>query len=261
MLRGMALLPRSEWKAVQLRLTVFPSRPQTPNSVAEWWEVSVGAEPDDVTVNLKKSVGSAVGAYAGGKLTLECQASRIDWRLDPHDVEVESLISEPRIPDLGPYADLIGPFSAVGRAWLGRPDVPEIFRLAFGAVLVHPEPTREAGYARLPEYLPVRVDPGSSDFQYQINYPAASRTAPGVTINRLSKWSVVKLNVARFLAIPGEPPLHSQQAPAVNAFRLELDINTAPSSNLTLPSNSAVGLFEELIETGARTIDQGEQVQ
>ena len=256
---AMPLLQRNEWRAAQLRLTVFPAIPTDAPDPA-WWKEATGQEPDEVNISLKKTTALVTGPFANGKLVLEIQAGRIDWRLQAEEAEIATLIAEPHIPDIAAFDEALRPFVDVCRTWMARDRLPEIVRVAFGAVLLHPEESREAGYARLPDYVPVRVDPKSSDFMYQINRPVDSIAVRGVAINRLSKWSVAKLNLAQVTQVGNDVILRAHDTLAVNAFRLELDINTIPAAQQTLPKDRLTALYDELVTLGTDIVERGDQL-
>src|SRR5262245_26456330 len=112
--RTMALLQRNDWRVAQVRLTAFPGIPvSTPDP--SWWSEVTGQEPDDTTVSTKKLTATAFGPFANGKLSLEVRPERIDWRMDPEDVELDTLITEPRIPDIAAFDDAVRPFSELCR--------------------------------------------------------------------------------------------------------------------------------------------------
>jgi len=138
---------------------------------------------------------------------------------------------------------------------------PPVVRLAYGATLFEPVPDRQTGYRRLSQLVPVQIDPvGSEDFLYQINRPRTSRTGlPGLTINRLSKWSVAAFqNFVLMFTIPPVQPAQPQAGRPEIACRIELDINTAPSYTNELPHERLGEIFRELIDVGSEIADRGD---
>jgi hypothetical protein len=244
-------LPLPDWRAEQLRLTVFPVPGATTRS-ADWWEAVTGSPPDESTANPKKGSAIVSGSFGQGKLVLRLEPDRIDWLLVPADIDIEALPPEGEFPHLGAVTEVLGEFSDLVERWLARNDIPDAARLAFGAVLKHPEADRRSGYLRLPDYVPIRVDPDSTDFLYQINLPVASQTGiGGLQINRLSKWSVgaYRRFALRLGPATGGVVRQTLQEP-VYAFRLELDINTAPTFEGPLPRARFVDVYRELVKLG-----------
>ncbi|MGE0363256.1 MAG: hypothetical protein AB7H93_13350 [Vicinamibacterales bacterium] len=252
----MPRLQLSEWRAEQLRLSAFPVVGESQRST-DWWQRTVGTPPEETASSLKKGSSTLSSAFAGGKLTLQLEQERIDWRLTPPDLDLtnESLLAEPDLQTIGLFEEARAAFIVLAHRWLALPDLPEMARLAFGAVLLHKESSRRDGYQRLPEYVPIDVSPDSTDFMYQINHPVDSRTVPGLRINRLSKWAVGSFKMVALRLAHGEPrPAMSPNA--TFALRLELDINTAAEYRGALPRTELAKLFGELVEYGeGLTID------
>jgi hypothetical protein len=252
----MPRLPFADWQGQLARLTVFPSQDAITRS-AEWWQAATDDQPDETTMNPKKGSGQIQGAFGQGKLILNLEPDRIDWLLAPADREMGEQTNG-EFPTLGPATEMVNTFSAIAEKWLTQDSLPAIARIAFGAVLLHPEADRRAGYLRLPDYVPVQVNPESSDFLYQINPPpVASETGiEGLHLNRLSKWSVVTLQSFAFkMSATG---VTAQRAdPQVTALRLELDINTVPAFAGPFPHARLVHVFRELVAAGRAIATDG----
>ena len=78
--------------------------------------------------------------------------------------------------------------------WLDLRDRFEIQRLALGVVLTHQQDERLEGYERLRRYLAhtLILDPARTrELLLQINWPTESNVLPQLTVNRLSKWTVL----------------------------------------------------------------------
>jgi len=117
---------------------------------------------------------------------------------------------------------------------------------------------REEGYELLGRYLrDVRVDAkGSSDFLYQINRWRPSQRR-GVTINRLSKWTVSRIVHTRLMAAGGTLTA-SPFVDLGHAVRAELDINTAPSENAALDQEGAAAMLDEQIALALEIAAKGD---
>ena len=248
----MPRLPLADWRTEQCRLTVFPM-PDAGTRTSEWWEAVTDGKPDEATMSPKKGSGLIHGVLGPGKLILKLEPDRIDWLLTPQDPDLEALAEQPEFPTFGPAVEMLELFSGVAEKWLALEDIPAVGRMAFGAILVHPEMDRRAGYLRLPDYLPVQADPESSDFLYQINLPpvASATGLDGLRLNRLSRWSVArfKLIALRFTGAT----VAERAFPEPFALRIELDINTAPEFTGPIPSARLVEVYRELVGA-ARTI-------
>jgi hypothetical protein len=250
--------PFTDWIAEQLRLTGF-RLPGAPDLAAEqWWEAVVGAPADESTANPKLGLKTLASTFDAGKLVLKLELGRIDWLFVPRDPDpTAGLPSE--FPSIGPIAERLEVFSDIVTRWLGRNDAPDLVRLAFGTVVRHPEPDDRAAYSRLPDYLPIRVDPESSDFSFQINIPTRSRSGiDGLRINRLSRWSVMAL--ARVAFQFNSVKMAAMPTPTTTtdyALRLELDINTAPEFQGSIPKGRLIEVYRELVSGGQNIIAEG----
>lgn len=248
--------PLAEWQAQQARLSVFPMPDATTRST-DWWLEVTGGQPDETKTNPKQGSGLVQGEFDPGMLILKLEPDRIDWVLAPQERDLDEQVANPEIPILGPITGTVDAFSAIAEKWLAREDLPAIARIAFGAVLVHSEKDRRAGYLRLPSYIPVLIDPASSDFLYQVNLPPVpSETGiDGLQLNRLSKWSVASIKTFSF-RFTGTA-VRTQPAPEAFALRLEVDINTAPAFAGPIPRARLVELYRELVRIGRNIATDG----
>ena len=252
----MTRFPVTDWRAEQLRLTVFPM-PGASIRSPEWWESMIGSPPDETASNPKRGSSLISGHHGTGKLLLKLEPDRIDWLFVPSETEPDSLPAALEFPTVGTVEEGLTTFSDIVERWLAKDGIPEVSRIAFGAVLMHPETDHRSGYLRLPDYVPVRVDPGSSDFLYQINRSVTSDIGiDGLRINRLSKWSVAKFMLFSFALTGTEIGQRPVPAP-VYALRLELDINTAPEFEGPIPRARLVDVYRELVRLGREIVAEG----
>lgn len=249
------LAPLSEWLVEQMRLTAFLD-PQSEIDYSSWW-LDVVREPPDARVDKPKTgkhTEQGLISVEGQKLILETQPGRVDWRLG---------ISEPDIsldvmPNIGFLPDVRQTFCELMSRWFEIDDLPQILRLALGAILLYPVEDRPAGYRMLTSYIPIPLDPAnSSDLMYQINRCRASNTGiPELMINRLSRWSVARSILADFTLDSTGPRAASR--PTHFACRLQLDINTVPGSPNILPGQQISQIFRELIQLGEEIVLKGD---
>ena len=252
----MPRFPLADWQAEHARLTVFPM-PEATTRSAEWWQTVTDRQPDETTMNPKKGSAVIQGALDPGQLILRLEPDRIDWVLRPPERDIDDLAATREFPTLGPAMETVNAFSAIAEKWLARDDLPAIARIALGAVLIHPDADSQTAHLRLPDYVPVRVDPGSSDFLYQINLPRVPSATglEGLRLNRLSKWSV-----AAFKGVVFRQTGTAVQAQAVHevfALRLELDINTAPDFAGPIPHARLIEIYRELVAAGRAIATNG----
>jgi hypothetical protein len=150
---------------------------------------------------------------------------------------------EPEIRTLGPLDAVVDWFRTKAEKFIEMSSRQPQNRIALGATLVSKVESREQGYSLLSEFLPFDLDPrGSSDFFYQINRPRVATVGTrSLGINRLSRWSVT-IGSTFFLQAGGEVKAFTLPAPLF-ALRLELDVNTAPASELVFNSSEGVAVF------------------
>ena len=254
----MPRLAFSDWTADQLRCTAFTLMGAS-LSAAQWWTKLAGADPEQITSNPRLGSSQAVGPFGPGTLVVSTQADRVDWFLGPAAIEAARIqgqpAAEPQGPSIGGAVEAFDVFSELSKRWLVFDEIPNVNRLALGAVLSHQEGDKRTAYLRLPDYLPVQVDPESSDFLFQINLPKQSRSdIEGLVINRLSKWAVTMF---KLIALGAAGGTFSRDLTTTIALRSELDINTAQDYQGELPKDRLVQLMDELIEDGRDLITNG----
>lgn len=252
----MARLPFAQWVAEQFRLTAFPLTGAGPLPAEQWWETLVGTPAEESAANLKAGSKTLAGTFHGGKLILKLEPGRIDWLLLPLETDPTTGFSG-ELPAIGPITENLEAFSEIATGWLSQNDLPDLIRAAFGAVVRHPEPDRPSAYIQLRDYLPFRIDPDSSDLNFQVNVPVASHSGvEGLRVNRLSRWSVMGL--ARLqLRIESSRVLGEVPQIVDHAIRLELDINTSQEIRGPLPRERLIEVYRELVSLGREIITEG----
>lgn len=229
------------WIAEHVRFTAFLSEPSAPPAV-DWWERVVGAAPIDSVSAQAGSLRVDSGPFDAGHLELERSAERIEWRLVPR------MSDEPLgLLNVGDWEISRGRFLAnVVEKWLALEDLPTFSRLAFGTILLQPVGSPEAGYVAVNALLPtVDIDPGALDFLFQVNRRRESSAAPGVAINRLSRWSVGR--AGHIMLSLGGAAARTERDLGYHV-RLQLDVNTVPVEGTPVSSASRIALSKELVE-------------
>lgn len=244
-----------DWQVEQLRLTAFPVE-LVPTRGLDWWESLSHAPAVSRTERPAEGVLVEQGPFspeAGPNvlLTLEVGPMRIDWRLSFGGERADP--NQP--PIIGSFSTVLAPFASLTRTWLQR--APAIQRLALGAILLAPVENTKAGYARLATFLPFDLDPNSSDFLYQINRPRPAQALDGLEINRLSKWSVARMQSLRLAIGPASPTVEAVDV--LTASRLEFDVNTSPKWETALPSEALPALLDELVGLGQEIAAKGDK--
>lgn len=259
----MPRIPLSDWTAEQFRCTAFVF-PGVTLPASHWWARITGSDPENVSSNPRQGTTQADGGFGPGRLVVSAQPGRVEWFLVPDPAEkayIQGPTSltpltppSPSAPSLGGATETFEFFTDISRRWLAIEDIPDLSRLALGGVFSHPEEDKTAAYLRLPEYVPVRVSPESTDFLYQINLPMHSRLEiPGLQINRLSKWSVSAYKLIALQLLPN----NLQDLATTIALRSEVDINTSQEFEGALPRGRLVDIVNELNEIGRHLITNG----
>lgn len=246
-------LPLSAWQAERLRVTAFPIS-ATPMDDINWWTELIGEPAETRTVQPRVDRQTEQGLFLGAKLVNQVQPLRVDWLLQLTGEESEAVT----FPTIGTFLEIIDPFVELMLRWFKLKTCPELKRIAFGPSLVYPIDSRAAGYRQLSGYLPsVKLDPeGSSDFAYQINRARNSTSIiHGLKVNRLSKWSVAK--VQRMAFSVGEE-LSVSKGQELFACHLDLDINTAAEFPGPLPKNQLELVFQELVDLAKEIASEGD---
>ncbi len=240
------------WQAELIRFKAFTNSTVDIGQLS-WWSDLVGT-PSETRVT-RPVVGEyqEEGAFAGGRLILRVDPTRIDWVLAPSSDQQQENPEGYLL--IGQFQKLRNQFLPAMLRWLEALDYFPVQRLAFGGQFAQLVENHHEGYCRLVSYLPdVRLDPeGSSDFFYQINRPRASQSVTGLKINRLSKWSVAVQQTFTFN--------FSGQASAGQSYfacRLELDVNTAPDFRDGFSKEQAITVSQELANLAGEVMEKGD---
>jgi hypothetical protein len=241
----------SLWNVCQARFTAFPIVPLEYSSF-NWWPELTGEKPANRTELPPIGKLTEEGTFASKKLRLNIEPSRVDWFFEPSDEDASQTLG---LPTVGKWPEGIDQFSKLAKKWSKVNSLPKFRRLAFGAILSQRVNDLKEGYERLNEYLSaVQLDPGnSSDFFYQINRPRAkSKVLSQVSINRLSKWSVLRLESG----IISDGQMLPMTKKPVFACRLELDISTAVDYARELEKLEM--LYDEFVDLGIEISECGD---
>jgi hypothetical protein len=218
----MPIYPLNEWGVVSLRVTVFPADPDRRTDVT-WWRDITGAEPESTSSTRSPLRALQHGVLeGGGRLHLIIDAARIEWQLTASAPTPNAVLDI-----VGDLPTALPRFLQLIRRWFAVPGRPAINRLALGFALQHPEPSTESAILRIGPYLPwLRLARQTSDFLLQVNRVTMSTAVPGLSVNRLSKWSTPVIQAVQ-ISPTGLGAVREGYGAA-----LEIDINTAPQAQL-----------------------------
>jgi hypothetical protein len=233
------------WEIGELRFLAFPRTPLPNDTRSYWkqWEALFGAKPEATSTDGNVETGS----FAHG--------ARLTRTYRPNDGAIQWVLEKTPATEK-PDAFLLSPDALISfRELVPRllVNAPPIRRLAFGGQFFLRVEDRAHGYKVLEKYLHLglKYSDDEGDFYYQYNRRRWSRCVPGIQINRLSRWTWVPLGEVRI--VDGK-----LVSPRESACRLELDINTAPEFQETIPSDRTVPLFEEMIDLAVEISARGD---
>lgn len=250
---------QAHWQTESLRFTAFPVGGAAKLDES-WWQAVTGQPPETKTV--QPNVLAENGPIRDGRyrLVLNCIPGRIDWVLTGNNPPNGA--PDGAFPLAGLLEEALDSFQELIAPWL--PSCPDVQRLAFGVVVLHPVSTVPEGYRLLQNYLPdLKLDAdGSSDFSYSINRPRPSSVGiDGLLVNRLSKWGVVRIQRMRLMASLGVGAPLLQQIELGGDFtaaRLELDLSTSADFTKALPRENLPALWKELVGFCVELTDKGD---
>jgi len=242
------------WTVSGLRLSVF-SREQIQVSDQDWKTVTGQDEaPNRQTVaGLRRLSGNALG----GVMSIGAGPGRVDIILGPDETVAEKE-AKLKLPGIGEWDKLRQQFLDATTSWLETHRYP-FNRLAFGAILMRETESGEAAYEQLDDLLiALEVDPKRMrDLLYQVNWPRQSEILQGLTLNRLTTWSVLRL-VRKLVAMTGAEITAAKEEDVTYALRLELDHNTEDARVEPFDQTQIVPIYRELMELAVANATHGE---
>jgi hypothetical protein len=235
------------WLAESLRFTAFTASPHQPSDL---FRELTGNDPEEEVRRAPLGILQEQGAYGGNRLVLVQDRTHIDLLLAmaPNSPE----LGRHGFVTVGNYEEAISSFESVVSDWLDA--APEVNRIALGVILLLPFETDREAYAALQSMIAIEFDPVTdSDVTWQINRPRRSEADPGLMLNRLSNWSVVKLVTFQLAEAAPRPSGQS-----VSLLRLQLDINTPGGRSDPLDKPRLFPLWKEFRALGAEIAKSGD---
>jgi len=238
-----------DWLVESFRITAFTTNPLAELDY-DWWKIITEEQPNTKTIDNKENSLIEEGIYNDNNLKLTVKRERLDWNIIP----ILNVSDLPGFSNIGLLSDTIGIVKKIFDDWTTKCDVPELKRIAFGAILLFPVDSREDGYKIL-NFLLNKIDldhRDTSDFLYQINWKIDAKTdIDELRINQLTKWSTA---VAKFLKLPS-----ADEVVELYACRLELDMNNIKLEERSIPKDKLIPLFDELINLGINISVKGDK--
>jgi hypothetical protein len=243
--------PTVAWEAESIRFSAFPP-PSVHFEISPIWERLTGKRPDDVqerpNQGVRNEIGSLDGEFAFYALS---QLTRLDLVIasKPTASATEGLIS------IGPFERAEAALLPFIADWIRI--APTAGRLAYAPIVLHRVKSVQEGNEMLHRLNPaLPIDPANSrDIFWQINRPLPSKTLPELTINRLTKWSVLKSQRVQISTDISAVVASTPMEPFF-AVRLELDLYTEPIT--PIPAESMQALLTELSGHSREIVQRGD---
>jgi len=241
----------SNWEIKQFRLTIFPHKSYKAPSKA-LWPASSKFVLEKQTSQSKTGETILEGKHQKNRVVLSITPIRISLSLSP---EQEIAFNPPSVVTLGKFDDNLTLIHQIATEWSQAKAFPETKRVAFGAVPLKPVKNTVEGYKLLNKYLPFKLDgKKTSDFLHQINIPTKSKIIKNLAINRLSKWSVLRLTTKMSTI---QETSSEYKYPDIFLVSLELDVNTAKEFSGKFEKKQTTALFGELLDLGKELCEKG----
>jgi hypothetical protein len=241
-----------EWTAETLRLSLFFSDTMK-TTAADWTKVTGQDEPQ--TVQNVASRRSMIGPFQGGVLHITASGPRIDCILLPKSPT--ETVEEGYVPTIGTWPAVCTDFQKATSDWVAGFEQP-IIRMAFaGTILAKCESLKDAYTQLLGLLKSVRGDPDKmKEVSFRINWPVNSRAANGLTLNRITSWAVLQIQLQLMIQTGTKTVVN--ETPATYVVRMEFDHNTDADRNLAFDRSMLVPIYDELVALALENAEKGE---
>ncbi|MCK1322772.1 hypothetical protein IVA94_18095 [Bradyrhizobium sp. 156] len=237
------------WTCESVRLSLFSS--QAVRLSPENWTALSGQEEAEQE---QKGTGRHVfaGPMLGGQFTLGAIANRCDCILGP-----VGAVGPPEdgIPSVGAWPVALEGFQKLTEPFLEKLHFP-VTRMALAPVLVHPFHERIEAYTALMSLLKSIKQPADAlhDLLFRVNWPTDSAAVHGLSINRLTTWSVLQYQIQVFAA---DGPTSFMDVVS-HGLRLEMDHNTDQKYVGPFDAGQLVPIYKELTNLALQNAAEGE---
>ena len=229
--------PIGEWKALEGRVTLFPSSSPT-SSVASAHAVYQqvwGDDPDSFQKGSGVSPGVAQGKRKGMNVSCFVHPGRIDFNLAPTPEGTEMSLA--LISDVEAFFDSLNRIIVAVSKGVS---VGSMNRVGLHVQFFRPASNFTEANRMLTEIMPDKYRLALSDeedFGLQVNRPYVSHTVPDIKMNAIAKWSIERLQVVAFAApvrMAGVQTQPRMPAPRIKEF---MGASTAFENNNSKPTS------------------------
>lgn len=240
------------WWANSLRLSVF-STEEMSLSDDDWKQVTGEGTEAEVRQNLPGG-RRYIGKFQNGQLVVTVVGRRVDLILSSI-VNLEQ--GQLNAPAIGKWQESVPMFVDQTSAWLQSLRSP-VHRLAFGAVALAAANDREMAYDRLKQMLrSVNVDPARMrDFLFRVNWRADSKAVEGLSLNRLTTFSALKIQMS--IRDSAQSFGETARGPESHYVQLDMDHNTDDAHTHPFDGHDLVPIYQELVSLASGNVEVGE---
>ena len=241
-----------EWTAETLRLSLFFTSP-VKIGVTDWKTITGQDEPQTIQNTAARRTLS--GPFLDGVLQMNVIGPRVDCALLPR--APTATVEEGYIPQVGPLAATAAAFLDATKPWIEGVSDP-VHRIAVaGAALAKCDNLQNAYTKLLGMLQSVKGDPARMrELLFRINWPVSSQKMQGLSLNRITTWSVLQVQL-QLMVTTGEQTF-VKDTPATQVIRLEIDHNTDAERTEPFDRPMLVPIYEELVALALENAEKGE---
>jgi hypothetical protein len=161
------------------------------------------------------------------------------------------------IPNVGEWPNALDQFQKLSVPFLEQLPFP-VVRMAFAPVLFLPFKDRLEAYKTLISLVKSVKQPPEKlhDLLLRVNWPTNSPSVNGLTLNRLTTWSVMQYQLQVLVPDGSSPATYVNDI--ATALRLELDHNTDPKHTEAFDAGRLVPIYKDLSNLALQNAREGE---
>lgn len=237
------------WKVSASRVTLFTIKPIVISDDINFLpKIFSGLEVEEVKKSSEKLI---VAIDDNARYELKIRPLRIDFTIS---IKEEVKFSPPSFNVLGTFDEFMEEYNGLFVDWLNLGEIPEVSRIAWGAILLNEVTDHKVGLEQLSRYLPLTINTDiTKEFNLEVNLPQSSSVIEDLPLNVISKWKILQAQLGLIGAESGS----QMNFPDIFANRLELDINTDKEKSDELDKTKLVEILVELISYGKELQTKG----
>jgi hypothetical protein len=253
----------SDWKALIGRVTLFPAAPSPSISALTLFDQIWGGDPDSFQRQTNPLMPTVAQAKRKG-MSASCSVhpTRIDFSFEP--APTPATMSQPTVVMIEDTSELKIELTKV-ISELAKDIFPgPVVRIALYLQFSTLSKTFLEANSTITAVIPKKYGLTASDeedFIFQINRPHLSRSAGGIKLNILTKWSVERIQLLTISVpqpgIPMQQPVPSQDVKEFIAPSVVMDNNTPPRTaveqSAPFSGPQQVALLTDALELASET--------